>query len=198
MGVYRMNVGLKYPGGGRTGVNVWHIRADGGLSGNLSTATGIVKAFYTALQIRYTASYFFTWDGVLTEVLTDTPAPVPQQTTFSIQGSGGGVDDTGPAGVGLCISWKTTLATRSGRGRTFLAPLRTSQYGPDGTIEDAHLAAVRAAATTLVGSSTADLNGAVCIVGLKNKGRPEDGYLARDIVASTINDKVAYLSSRRD
>jgi hypothetical protein len=99
------------------------------------------------------------------------------------------------AGAGLCITWSTggVRKGRRVRGRTFLAPLGGANYEADGTLNNANLGALRGAATTLA----ADSNGVRLVIYARTPGAiiPDGG--AYDVTAASINDKVAFLTSRR-
>lgn len=190
MPIYRMTIKTRFPGGSGAGTNTWHFRSTDAPVFGAPSPADIVKTFYTTLAGQFGATYFWSWDGSLQEILSDQPALVAVQSGFTLQGSGGGNADSGPAGVGMCITWRTSVATKSGRGRTFIAPLPVAYYESNGTIVDANLTTIRAAAAQVVSSSQADGNGAICVYS------PKDA-VARDVIGSTINDEVAYLSSRR-
>lgn len=191
MPIYRMTVTTRFPGGSGAGTNTWHFRTTDVPVFGAPSPADIVKGFYQTLQSNLGAPYFFSWDGSLQEVLTADPQLVAVQEGWTLQGSAGGNADSGPAGVGMCITWRTSVATKSGRGRTFLAPLPIGWYESNGTLTDSILTTIRGAAAHVVDLSVADGNGGICIVSKKDA-------IARDIIGSTINDQVAYLSSRRN
>jgi hypothetical protein len=113
-----------------------------------------------------------------------TPAPGTQAGTYS-------------APSGACVNW-TTGGVRNGRrvrGRTFMVPISSFAMSPDGTFENTFLGNWRAAAATFTGDS----NGNRLVVW----ARPTPGALipdggAYDVIGSSINDKAAVLTSRRD
>lgn len=101
------------------------------------------------------------------------------------------------AAAGAVVNWYTAgiRNARRVRGRTFMVPLGGSALGADGTIDATRLNAVRAATDTF----RAPVNGDA---GLGVWSRPSgpgasDGVWHR-VTASTIPDKVAILTSRRD
>jgi hypothetical protein len=100
------------------------------------------------------------------------------------------------AGTGFCISWSTNgiRNNRRVRGRTFVVPLGGASYDASGTIENASLVALRNAANAL----HADSNGVRLVVWSRPTGLLEIDGGAYDVQSANINDKVAYLSSRRD
>lgn len=190
MPIYRMTVKSTFPGGTGAGTNTWHFRKASVIVPGPDTMINAVKAFYDAQKALYGSTYKWTWDGTLTEVATSSPSLVAIQTGWTVQGSSGGNMDTGPAGVGLCVTWRSSIANRRGRGRTFIAPLPAQWYQTDGTILDANLTTVRTAASALVSTSLADGNGAIQVFSHVDN-------IGRDVVTASVTDRVAFLSSRR-
>lgn len=190
MPIYRMTVRTFFPGGSTQGTNTWHIRTTATPIPPTPSPTATIKAFYDGIKSQFGATYKWTWDGLLAQVDSDTPSLVAPMTPWTVQGSSGGGSDSGPSGVGLVVTWRSGLATRRGRGRTFIAPLPAGWFQTDGTIVDANLTQVRTAAAALVSTSLADGNGAVSVWShADHVGRDVQGFLA--------NDRVAYMSSRR-
>lgn len=190
MPLYRMTVKTQFPGGTGAGTNTWHIRTTTVPVAPAPSATNTIKAFYDAIKVNFGLPYRWSWDGVLSEVATAAPALVPVMTPWTVIGSSGGATDSGPAGVGLVVTWRSGVATKSGRGRTFIAPLPNGWFDSTGTIVDANLTTVRNAAAALVSASLADGNGAVSVYSQKQT-------IGRDVQSYLVNDRVAYLSSRR-
>lgn len=111
-----------------------------------------------------------------------------------VTGTGG---TTSAAGVGACIAWLTggivsgVKGPRKLRGRTFLVPFATSNFDTNGTLQDG-----------AVGVADA-LAGAIMQAGpLAIWHRPTSAAAANGnsygVIGHRVNDKVAYLSSRRD
>lgn len=100
------------------------------------------------------------------------------------------------AASGAVVTWRTA-GVRNGRrvrGRTFLVPLASNSYAPDGSLDTTALAALNTAAAALAnGSGTPDLG----VYARPSAPGANDGiwYAA---IGHTINDKVAILRSRRD
>lgn len=190
MPLYRLTVKTTFPGGTLGGTNTWHIRTTTAAVPPAPSATTTIKNFYTGIASLFGLPYKWSWDGVLSEVANENPGLAPVMTPWTVQGSSGGGTDSGPAGVGLVVTWRSGTATKSGRGRTFIAPLPAGTFQSDGTILDSALNTVRVAATALVNTSLADGNGAVSVYSPLQK-------IGRDVQGSMVNDRVAYLSSRR-
>lgn len=90
----------------------------------------------------------------------------------------------------MVVTWRSLLGSKSGRGRTFLAPLPSNFWQTDGTIVDTALTSVRTAAAALCTSSLSGGDDAVVVWSQKNAS-------ANKFFSSTVNDRVAFLSSRR-
>lgn len=116
-------------------------------------------------------------------------------------GTGGGdVAGAGPAnfaaGVGACVGWSTggivtgTRGPRKLRGRTFIVPLHNSCYDVDGTFTGAALTQLRNFANALQAA------GPLAIWHRPTSLAAANGN-SYGVIANKVNDKVAYLSSRR-
>lgn len=190
MPLYRYPVALTYATGSKRGVNTWHLRTGAPLVPGAPTLGTIIQNFYTACKAIFPSDMHADFEGVVTEVGTETPSIVPAIPTWTVSGTGTAGQYHG-AGVGYCVSWRSSLATRRGRGRTFLSPVAlVAISGADGTPTDTNLTAVRNAASALVSASLADGNGAIVVFS------PTDN-VGRDVVGYKVNDKIAWLSSRR-
>lgn len=190
MPILRATVRLTFPGGTTAGTNTWHVRTTDLPIGPAPSIMTVIHDFYDAMKSHFGAPYKWTWDGTLAQVDSDSPALITASSGWTVQGSSGGGSDSGPAGVGCVVTWRSSLATKSGRGRTFLAPLPAGWFEANGTLEETNLAALRQAAADLISGSISDGNGAVCV------WSPTQS-MGRDVIAATVNDRVAYLSSRR-
>lgn len=192
MPVYRATVRLSYPVGSGTGTNTWHIRNDSQVapSVDLEEIMSWIEDFYGASSVLMPPSWSATFDGQLTEILTPEPQVPPALDGFTIPGAAG-TEAYGPSAGQACVTWRSNLATRSGRGRTFVGPLAAESIQADGTLEGDALSALRGAANALVSQSNTNDN-----VGAVSVFSPTDS-LARDIVAATVTDQVAVLRSRR-
>ena len=191
MPVYKMPVRLTYGTGSTRGTNTFHFRTTGAAVDQvqIDALVNLVSQFYLAVAGLWGSDSRAIFDGALTEVGTATPTAGVASVPFNRQGTAIGVTP-GPAGVGACITWRSTLATRSGRGRTFIVPLYTNAYESNGTLAAGALTTLQNAATAMVNSSKSLGNGAIGVWG----GTPPQ---LRDVVAATVTDKVAWLSSRR-
>ena len=172
-------------GPGGLGLSVFYSQAGTNAGADLVTFfTAIKGAFPTAVTWQVPTS------GDLIEHTTG-------QLTGSWSGGTGGTVNGGPntvyaAGTGAYARWLTNTV-RNGRkfvGRTFLAPLVSSLFDANGTIDNANLASLQTAANALVTAGT-------CVVW----GRPttpggSDGLFA-GFTGAQVPDKVTSLKSRR-
>lgn len=188
MPTYRVPVRINFVSGGGPGYNVWHVRTTAGDAAQLDAALDALEAFYTAIK----AYYVSTTTIVLGEGMIKDPLGSPEYVTDQSRT----VTGTGASGMAshllaICCSWRTTSATRSGRGRTFLGPLGANiNDNNDGTPTAAAMTAIRAAAATLVAAGNGTNGWAIGVLS------PTQGVL-RDITGVTVNDKFAVLRSRR-
>jgi hypothetical protein len=192
MPVYRATVDLRYAAGTGRGTNTWTLRTAGvGFEGgDIDSLMGIVQTFYSGLAGLFPTNSTFTWDGSLQELGTPTPEFQEPRTGWTVVGSGA-ASSYGPAPAMVCVTWRSSLASRRGRGRTFLGPLSPGAFGPDGTIENSNLTSIRQKAAALVSSSSSITDvGALAVWS-------ESDQVARDFVGSTVSDQAAILRSRR-
>lgn len=204
MAIFRVPINIAYPGTGGPGVNVWHCRTagtaiDATTTGQLNALLGFLRTFYNTIGSWYPATTTITL-GTCTTVDTQAEAA---GTFATVTGTGTG---SAPQLLANVVTWKTSVAARRGRGRTFLGPLCTSAMQADGTPAAALQSDVSAAATALVSASVSFGNGAwgiygydvAKLAGKANLRNPADGKVLRDIVGFKQRDLFASLRSRRD
>lgn len=189
MGIYRTTVKLAFATGSKGGTNTWHIRSTSVPLPGAPTMVTAIKNFYDAIKAMFPTTMTFAWDGTLAQVDSADPPVLGGGTPWTVTGTATG-SLYSPAGVGCVVGWKSSIATRSGRGRTFLAPLAQGVMQSDGSLADTNLATMQTAANALISTSLADGNGAITV------WSPTQN-VARDIVSAKINDRVAWLSTRR-
>jgi|1186.fasta_scaffold75009_2 hypothetical protein len=201
MPTYALRVALTFGVGAKKGVNTWHIRTGTPIAPGTHPMVTAIKNFYTSAFSEIAPSDMKAdYDGTLTEVGVAAPSLVGGVTTWNATGAQPAAT-YGPAGVGMCVSWRSALANRQGRGRTFLNPLADNNFAADGTLVDTHLGPVRIAATALV---TASLAGGDSSIGVWSTTAPRGTPALQPwegnfypLVSAKINDQVAWLSSRR-
>lgn len=100
---------------------------------------------------------------------------------------------TAAAGVGACVGWQTggIVAGRRLRGRTFLVPLSTDAYDPQGTLTSTALTRIQTFASTMMAA------GPLAVWHRPTTAGGTDGN-SYGVQSFRVRDKVAYLSSRRD
>lgn len=191
MAIFRVPARIDFDGPGAPGLNVWNVRTVG--PGNedevqLEDAVQAITNFYTALRPLMPVGQTVTLgEGIIKDPLGDsTYGP-----DLSRIVTGNGQNGQAPQLLAICVSWRTSSASRSGRGRTFFGPIVLDALQGDGTIETAALNSVRGAAAALVSASTGPDGWSVGVLSTKQG-------LLRDITGYTVKDQLSYLSSRRD
>lgn len=198
MAIFRIPVTLQWPQSGSPGVNVFHLRTTeaSGTPGNDLIIDDALDVLGTFLHAAYDANsaFGFTWSvgtGIV-DVATQQEINRTPQT-----GGQGFNQENAPPVLALCVAWRTSLAARRGRGRTFIGPFAKGVMDADGTPTTAYFNALNAAVDTFVANSQAIAGGAFAIYGQETAGVPEP-KVARDIVSGQVKDKFAVLRSRRD
>lgn len=187
MTIFKIPVKLAYTQGGSPGVNVWHARIVNEET-DLENALDALAAFYNAVKVNMRNSTQITIGSGMIRDPYGNPTYVDDDVTVL---TGGGSSASLSPLLAYCINWKTASASRSGRGRTFIGPLTIDNNEVDGTPAAAPLNAVRTAATNLVATSQG-IGGWSFGVYSQKQG------ILRDFTGSSVADKFAYLSSRRD
>lgn len=191
MAILRVPVDISWPGGGGPGVNVWHIRVNSVLLPDfpeINAALAGIRDFYAGIQgtLQNGAAWRFNGEAVAVD---STPNEfVSGLTEWEVLGGSG---NALPDLLQVCVSWRTSAASRRGRGRTFVGPFTVAAMATDGSILPAFRSAVLAEAQALIDASTAANDWAV---GVYSR---EDGII-RDIVSATVGTQFSFLSSRRD
>ena len=185
MALYRINIGLSFPHGSSPGVNTFHARDD--VIDDVQDVVGILQTFYTSIRQFYGAS---TTISCPNEVIRDPYGDPSYQTVTGWSVVGSGTGNYLPPANQVCVSWRSSSATRSGRGRTFLGPLVSQAQESDGSLSAVALTQFRTAASTLV-SNSEGLDGAALVVYSRRDG------VARDITSAFVRDQFAVLRSRR-
>lgn len=191
MGTYRIPVkieGTTTPGG--PWMNVLHVRTvDDAETGELGSALDALEEFYDGVRGFMPASVTIT----LGEGMIRDPLGSPEYVNDDrrvLQGSGA-ENQHMSALLAVVVSWRTSSATRSGRGRTFVGPLVWNAQEGNGTPSSTVLAAINTSAADLV-SASKGTNGWSFGVLSTQQG------LFRDVTGHSVRDRFAFLSSRRD
>lgn len=192
MPIFRTQVDLTFSAGSGGGTNSWAVRTvdSGPLSpDNISDLMAEVNQFYQAVATLFPFEWRATWDGSARELGVPEPEYREPDAGWSVEGQGGNVG-YGPAPAMACVSWRTSVATRSGRGRTFLGPLVPGAFEGNGTLSSGAVSQLRTAAATLAAENGSFEAGALVVWS-------ELQQIGRDIIGSSVTDQAAVLRSRR-
>ena len=168
-------------------MNIWHCRA----AGNEAAVLNALEAFYSDISELYATGAVITFGDNMIRDPYGTPTYAPTDLRTVSAGGGSGDADPAPVLLSACVSWRTAVATRSGRGRSFLGPVSRRWLQNDGTIHSALLSMVTNAANDLVDASLGTADWAVGVYSGKDS-------MIRDITGFRLRDRWAYMSSRRD
>jgi len=204
--VWRLNVYGDFSNGAGRCINTWHVR-----TGNLipteqaaiNSAASALRSFYGTVANLCPSLPAATWRcDFAVNVQDQTDLPVSQTSFAPVATAGGAI--WAPPHLAICVSWKTSIRARRGRGRSFLGPLTGGQMQSDGTVLDASLTTLTTAATTLVNASLTDNDWALGVWGLENPAPPGFGgdyndlpHVIRDFTGFSMQDKFAVMRSRR-
>jgi len=125
MGIYRVPVtitNLAVVSG--LGANVWHVQPATDALVDVQAAIDGIRDFYTALAGRYNTSTTLVVGSRVLRIDV-TPQPIIASTPRVVAGTDGG--GAIPAQLANVVSWRTAIAGRSYRGRTYLGPFAASQ-----------------------------------------------------------------------
>jgi hypothetical protein len=192
MTVFRMVVTIDSPVLGGTGVNIWHLRNTGSApdpDSELNGLSELVHTFYSAIANYFKGDTTIAFDGTMVEVGSAEPEGHFDLDTWSVVG-GTTTDDLPPANC-IVVGWRTSVATRSGRGRTFLGPLSRDTLQDNGTPQEDVRSGILAAANALISSSEDSANGALGVWSVKQS-------VLRDFTGAAVTNQFAVLRSRRD
>lgn len=193
MAIVRIPVKVSEPGqSGGPWMNVWNARtvSDTGndFSEQVSETLDALEAFYNSLRpILVSGTDIVLGEGMIRDPL-GSPTYVNDDRRVV---TGAAVGDRLTALLAVVVSWRTSSATRSGRGRTFVGPFTEGSNGVDGTPELGTLNTIRSASADLLQASSAPYAWSLGVLSTKQK-------VLRDFTAFTVADRWSYLSSRRD
>lgn len=191
MAIWRMVVRISSPVLGGTGVNLWHLRDASPVdAGALQNSINAVRDFYDDIKSVFNGATTVSFDGSLTTVSGEGEPEVDAGfDSWSV--AGGTTTQNLPPANCIVVSWRTSSATRSGRGRTFIGPVSEQTLEGNGTVNEANRSSILAAANDLIATSSLPGNGGIVV------WSPTTG-LARDIVSASVANKFGVLRSRRD
>lgn len=191
MSTWRLTVEISNPILGGTGVNIWHLRDNGEANPDpeIDAMIDNLADFYTTVCQWSSTRTTYSFDGELVQVGDPSPDLKTGRHTFSISGTAS-ADDLPPANC-IVVGWRTALAGRSGRGRTFLGPIPVTVNQDNGTPIETARAALQAAADNLIAQQDDPLNGAFGVWSVKQQ-------VIRDFASARVANEFAVLRSRRD
>jgi hypothetical protein len=193
MGIWRATWTIDHPSLGGTGTNTWHART-AVLAGSpaeheqLDLLNGHLGEFYTALEDIYAGGAHLHFNGEWLRVDVDPPEVYAGDTNDLVVG---GTTDALPPANCLVVGWRTSVASKSGRGRTFLGPLRTADNEANGTPSEPVRAEIATACADFISSFDGVDSGAFGVYSKK------DGVI-RDFISGRVANKFGMLTSRRD
>lgn len=192
MATLHVPIRLNFPGGGGPGVNVWDVRVigeSGGPSEDLQEMVDALEVFYTDLMAAdiFPGAYSASFDGTATSVGEDPEFYTADAWTVTESGD----TDIAPPIAQMILTLYTSSATRRGRGRKFIGPVRPETVEADGTPTTAAVGALQAAGETLLATSEGSINGAIGVYS-------EVDSTFRDLSRVLARNYFASLRSRRD
>lgn len=191
MGIFRAHVSFIHPVMPDPGVNTWHVRldTDNPNAGDMVGLAGHLATFYVDMVSAVLADgAAYTYDGLLTAV-GDNPETFDTGNSWAAGNAGSSA--TLPGANCIAVTWRTAVASRHGKGRSFMGPIKAAVADTNGTVTTSPLTAARAAATALASSNAGIPDGAWGVYSREQN-------IIRDITSATIKDKFAVLRSRRD
>lgn len=190
MGIVRVPVTITTNEPNNPAMNVWNVRLNGSTGSNgdvFRQALDAIEAFYNAIKDRYAASRIELGTGMIEDPL-GSPSYVADDLRVITPPA---YAQSAPKLLAVTISWKTSSASRAGRGRTFIGPLVASCLDNDGTPTGTTIQKIQDAATDLVQASSGANGWGVGVLSHKQR-------LLRDFTGAQVKDRFTYLSSRRD
>ncbi len=138
-------------GGPAQAINVWHFQSVmGGTAAAMSTASSELLEFYTALK-QYLGTGLSVVIGTKVTYLGTTPPGLLSFTPITVSSTG---STRMPASSAIAITWRTAVASRSTRGRTFFGPLvQLTADSTTGRVNSSVANDIRTAAQKLVDDS---------------------------------------------
>lgn len=137
-------------------INVFHVSV---LTADVSTGNLIItrlKKFYDAIAVIYPSGSTRTVGSRIVEVAGAVPALVPSPPVNTVAGTGTAI---APPQICYVTSWRTLVATKHGRGRTYLGPLANSVLQTDGRLFTTLVSTIQTAANTLISDLNTDFVG---------------------------------------
>lgn len=123
MSVLRIATVATNPSVSGTAVNVHHMISASSSTADAQVCVDQLQTFYNAIKSLYHTTTQISV-GAHVVAIDVTPNVIVPTTPRAVTGTAGGTQL--PGQLAALVSWRTGLASRSARGRTFLGPLSTS------------------------------------------------------------------------
>jgi len=175
---------------GGPGYNVWHWDEDPGSSDdvNVEQASGRLQAFYQALtEYMRTSTTISLQPDIIRLDSTDLLAA----DTWTLTGDDASSSQSLPPATALCLTFRTAVRSRRGRGRKFLSPFSTVASEANGTPGEGFRQNVDAAAGANLVLPGDSVDGGFGVYS------SADGLIRR-YTAAIVPNEWAVLRSRRD
>ena len=200
MAVFRLPVTITGPAAGGPYIHVWHFRVanpDASVQ-EVSNQIGHLRSFYTALTatVPNVGPILAPNMSITADFATD--VETQEQVAVPWAAIGTGTFGTwAPTRLAMAVSWKTSIAARRARGRTFVGPLQAAVVDTLGTPKSVVVQALKAAADNFVSASLQDDFGAFGVYGLQTAGGTrQSAHVLRDVQGAVVKTKFATLRTR--
>lgn len=127
--------------------NIFHVNTPTDSAATALSVLNQFQTFYQAIKGLYGAGTAWSVGNKIVRVDLDPPIYVPAAPQTTAGSGAGGYTASQLAAV---VSWKTAIATRHGRGRTYIGPLGATAVDTTGSLSSASQLALQNAATALI------------------------------------------------
>jgi hypothetical protein len=148
MAKLRITVSATDPSVSGTAVNVMHMESASSSLADEQQCVDDLQTFYNAIKSLYKTTTTIVVGSQVIDIGVVPPAYVGT-TARVVTGTGAGTSM--PAQLAAVVSWRTAVATRSGRGRTYLGPFQASAFSQY-VLAPGTVTTLQAAATALWGA----------------------------------------------
>ncbi len=200
MTIWRLAVNLGYTDTtGGPGVNTWHCR-DNSVIGNadLQPLVDGLHTFYDSITNGGTTGSSGFQRNMTISLAEAVNVETSEVTavdwdTITVPNVGA----SAPPVLAQIITWRSSVAARRGRGRTFLGPLSSAALEANGTPSEDVRSTILAAGNALISDFSGPDVGAFGIYGRQAAGGA-GAHVLRDFVSCSVPNEFAVLRSRRD
>jgi hypothetical protein len=183
--LYRIACTISAPNS-NPGANIFHVGNTNSGDTGISTVVGHIKTFYDAIASFYTTTTAIT---IAASVRDINVTPNRIVAVSSVQSVGTSTAEILPANAALVVTWRTALAGRSFRGRTYLGP--SNETVNNGGIANATtVSTIQTAANTLI-TNIAAVTGFTLGVYSKRRTQPPESlsplFATTNVTSATVN-----------